>query len=1252
MKTARRILIAIWILAGNVAWGQDLSQQITLPGEDIALGKLLEVITQTSDIPFSYNPRRIPLDKKLTFTQDAASIKTLLDQVQAATGVRYHLMAGTIILKASEKVDSGYKSPSHSQNTLRTLQGKVIDKDTGEPLGFANLRLKGSSLGMVSNEAGEFDMRVPAKGNFKSLLVSYIGYKNQEIPLNTFQNSRLHIALEENALNLAEVEINPVEPLDVLTDALAQIKANYTTEPFAYEAYYRELVKVDTSFVKFADAATYVYNPGYTQKSDDDPVPNYAFEEEALPFPHEPMTYTSRISSDVKVLEARASDNLQRTQKMVGAIDFERFSITDGIQTLIVYDYAQTPLQFLRKDRWNSFEFTMEDQVYVNDRPAYVIAFTPKGKSIKKALVSGKVFIDIRSSAIVAYEFEVPERLQSKLEKKTGWIKFIANVSQKYRAQFEGRSRFRRKMSDYNHKVAVQFQEFQGKWYLAQIKEVSFYHNTGDILDDMYFETNKELVVNRVVNRNATTIPRKERFSGQLFSYPTEYNPDFWASYNAVKPTGVFGKALGDLEKDKSLDAQFRSRVTKDTTLQPPIAQKVPTERTIHGHTLQDAYRWLQNPYSAEASQYIFDENAYTANYMIPLKKLTRNLYREMVDRVKKNDESVPVKIDDYYYYVRYADSLDYPVFARKYQSLEAEEEIIQDVNLLAEGYEYYSLSPGSPSPDHNIFPLYENLTGGFDNILRFKDLQQNAFIQDTLLDVFSMVWFESGDAFLYTRQEEKSKRSYQVYLHVLGTPQSNDQLIFEEPDATFHIDLTKSTSNGFLFIHSSSKNESEVYMLDARQANTKKTLIQAREAGHTYYVDHLRDTFFFMSNQNAPNFQLLASPVNNWNMDNWEVLIPHQDEAMLVDFQLFDHHVVYLEMRNAQHYLKVLDLRSGKPHTLKFGRQIHMLGLGSNPDPSSDSFIFEYEDPITPPIVYRYTFDSQERSVVKQTQVQSPYDPKEYKMERIFALSHDGQQIPITLIYRKGATKSRVYKVNGEKTARQRRMYLTSYGAYGISSAPYFSFARLSLLDRGVICAIAHIRGGRELGERWYQEGKLLHKKNSFKDFISVAEHLIAENYIEKGRIAISGGSAGGLLVGAVVNERPDLFHSAILNVPFLDVMNTMLNEDLPLTSGEYKEWGNPREKEYFDYMRSYAPYENIKAQDYPHMLFTCAINDDNVPYWEAVKMVAKLRDLKTDEHEILLKVNTSGGHGGGSRRFDGFWELAREYAFILDLF
>ncbi|MEM6735311.1 MAG: prolyl oligopeptidase family serine peptidase [Bacteroidota bacterium] len=1221
----------------------DLTEVITFEASNVSLSETFAALKTQTGIAFAFNNSSFT-DQQYSWNFKNKSLSEILQEITDQVGLVFDMKNSYILVTRNSKAES-------NTPITKAIRGKVVDQKNRYPLPFAAIRIKGSGSGVVSNEVGEFRLSLKDIHTTDTLQISFIGFYNQEVPISAFGVKPLEIVMIENIVTLAEVEIKPIDPLDVMREALSKIKLNYNTEPFGYDAYYREIVKVDSSFVKYADAATYIYNYGYTQRDSNQVLHPLTNTYGILPFPEASAHLFGQVANkQVRIVEARASDNLQTIRGGMGIYDFEQFNISNGIQKALGCDYVKTPIQFLDQNKWRFYEFELEDYVNYNDERVYVISFKPKRKNIKKALVSGKVYIDIESSAIVSYEIEIPETLQPKF-KKVSWIKFVGTIPKKFRADHGGKATIRRTMSDYNHRIKVEFQKYNGKWYLFAVRNSAQYQNYGSILEDIWFETTRELIVNRILTNDVNTIAKRNRFSGHLFNYPTSYAPEFWNTYNSVLPSGIFKKALKDLERDKSLEEQFKGRVTKDTTLLPPVPRKISTEKTIHSVTLTDNYQWLQDPYDDEVQEHIRLENAYTHNYMIPLEKLRRDLFYEMVERVKKNDASVPVKIDDYYYYGRFVDTLSYPIYCRKHRSLNAKEEIVHDVNKLAKGYDYYSFTPSNPNPDHTIYPYYENLDGGFESKLKLKNLKEGTLLPDSLLHVNDLVWFEHGGAFLYTKQDAESKRSYQVYLHHLGTSQLSDELVYEEKDPTFSVNLGKSKSDKYLFIYASSKDENEVYLIDASTSNIRKTLFYERQKGHMYHMTHVGKSFYIASNLDAPNYQLFKTPDDKLDRENWDLIIPYQQDALLTNFQVFDQYLVIANKRNAQDYLKILDLKTGKIRNLSFKKHPHVVSLMSNPNAKSRSFKFEYEDPLTPPITYEYNFESGLKTIIKEPKIQGAYDKKEYKIDRIFVTAHDGAEIPVTLIYKKGALRPTVRKVNGNKTLGKRKLYLTSYGAYGISSDPYFSYARLSLLDRRVIYAIAHVRGGTDKGETWYQDGKLLNKKNTFKDFISVAEHLIEKDYVEKGRIVASGGSAGGLLVGTVVNERPELFQAAILNMPFLDVVNTMLDESLPLTTGEYKEWGDPSKKEYFDYMLSYAPYENVKRQDYPNIFLTCAINDDNVPYWETVKMAAKLREFKTNHNEILLRVNTTGGHTGGSKRFDGFQELSVEYAYILDL-
>ncbi|MEM7298434.1 MAG: carboxypeptidase-like regulatory domain-containing protein, partial [Bacteroidota bacterium] len=688
-----RLNSILLILLANIVLAQDLSDSINIDSNTVTIGSLLEEIEEQSPYYFSYDPKKIPTELEVKLSDTSGTIEDFLKSTFKPLSVDYTLIGKNIILKRKKQ------NPDESSGSSMALKGQVIGAKNREALPFATIRIKGTSKGTIANADGIFELKESTSD--QTILISFIGYKNAELSIHELGKELTQIELEEDVIALSEVEINPIDPVDVLSESLSKIRDNYPTDPFLYRTYYRELVKLDSSFIKFADAASDIYSPGYGQKLPIGKNPPFILDRDALPFPGGAQLYGSIHHFQVKINEARASDNLHEIRRTLGISDFDQFSISNGVQKMLGHDYVLKPLQFLAQQNWSSYIFELEDYIMYNNKRVYEISFQPKGGNIKKALVKGKIYVDISSSAIVGYEFEVPENLQKKLKKKTGWIKFIGSNYDEF--EEDGLKRFKQTMSDYNHKINVQFQEYNGKWYLAYVKGISFYHNYGSLRSDIFFETISELVINEIVTEDVEEIPYSERFAGYLFDYPLEYNPKFWEEYPSMVPTGVYGKALSDLQKDKSLEEQFKSRVTKDTTLRPPVAEKIRAVQTVHDVELADDYAWLHNRKDKKVRQHINAENRYTNNYMIPLKKRARDLYKEMVYRVKKDDQSVPLKLGDYYYYMRFTDSLNYPIYCRKYQSTDAKEEIVQDVNKRAENYDYYTLYPSSPNPDHTI---------------------------------------------------------------------------------------------------------------------------------------------------------------------------------------------------------------------------------------------------------------------------------------------------------------------------------------------------------------------------------------------------------------------------------------------------------------------------------------------------------------------------------------------------------------------
>jgi oligopeptidase B len=674
-------------------------------------------------------------------------------------------------------------------------------------------------------------------------------------------------------------------------------------------------------------------------------------------------------------------------------------------------------------------------------------------------------------------------------------------------------------------------------------------------------------------------------------------------------------------------------------TPQPPMAKKIPKETTIHGVTLLDPYFWLREKNNAEVKAYLEAENAYTESVMRPTESLQAAIYKEMIGHIKETDVNVPYRMGDYFYYSRTEQGKQYPIYARRRGSLEAKEEVTLDMNEMAKGLKFLGLGSYSVSDDGNYLAYSTDTTGYRQYTLQIKDLRTGQLLPEKIERVGSVMWATDNKTVFYSTEDAVTKRSDKFFRHTIGSDKSD--LIYEDKDELFDLDGERTRDRKMIFIISGSKTSTEYRYIPADKPMEAPRVILPREADHEYSVDHRGDLFYIRTNKDAKNFRLVTAPVSDPSKKNWKEIIAHHAEVKIDDIDLFSNHLVVTELENGLQQLRVVDLKNNRSHRITFPEPVYATALSNNPEFDTRTLRFAYQSLVTPNSVFDYNMDDKSRVLMKQTEVPGGFDKANYKSERIFATASDGTQIPISIVYRKGL------KQDGKNPT-----LLYGYGSYGISINPTFSSNRLSLLDRGVVFAIAHIRGGGELGEPWRDAGRMMNKRNTFTDFIASAEHLIKQKYTSSDHLIIQGGSAGGMLVGAVVNMRPDLFKAAIAQVPFVDILNTMLDATLPLTTSEYIEWGNPNEKTAFEYMKTYSPYDNIKAQNYPSMLIKVSLNDSQVPYWEGAKFAAKLRATKTDNNLLLLKTNMGAGHGGSSGRYDALKEIAFDYAFMLNQF
>lgn len=677
-----------------------------------------------------------------------------------------------------------------------------------------------------------------------------------------------------------------------------------------------------------------------------------------------------------------------------------------------------------------------------------------------------------------------------------------------------------------------------------------------------------------------------------------------------------------------------------------PVAEKKDKELTAHGDTRIDEYYWLNDyfkkgPDSTKVVEYLTAENNYLDTMMSGTKKFQEDLFTEMKARIKEKDESVPSFSNGYYYYTRTDEGKQYYKYCRKKGSLDAPEEVLLDVDKMAEGHEYYSVSGFSISPDNTMLAYGVDVVSRRQYVIQVKNLETGEILKDEIKGTAgNPVWAADNKTIFYTLNNPATLLSEKIRKHKLGTDASADVTVYEEKDPTNYIGVYKTKSRDYIVIYSSATLSSEYRILEASNPDGAFRLFQARMKDVLYSIDHWNDRFLVRTNLDAKNFRLMETPLDKTSKENWKEIIAHRTDVLLEDIEPFKEHWVITERKEGLLQMRIREIATGKEHYLDFGEPAYAAYVGSNPEFNSTTLRYNYTSLTTPNSVFDYDMNSKEKKLMKEQEVLGDFDKKNYVTERIYATARDGVKVPISIVYRKGTKK------DGNSP-----LLLYGYGSYGASMDAYFNSSRLSLLDRGFMFAIAHIRGGQEMGRQWYEDGKLMKKKNTFNDFIDCGEFLIKEKYSSKGHLYAMGGSAGGLLMGAIVNMAPDLWNGVVAQVPFVDVVTTMSDPTIPLTTNEYDEWGNPADKDAYFYMKSYSPYDNVEKKSYPNLLVTTGLHDSQVQYFEPAKWVARLRAMKTDNNLLLMKTNMGAGHGGASGRFDYLKEVALEYAFLMAL-
>ena len=673
----------------------------------------------------------------------------------------------------------------------------------------------------------------------------------------------------------------------------------------------------------------------------------------------------------------------------------------------------------------------------------------------------------------------------------------------------------------------------------------------------------------------------------------------------------------------------------------PPKAAKKTYKLEKHGDIRVDNYYWLRERENPEVINYLEEENRYFEAQTAGYKPLEKRLFEEMKARIKQEDESVPVFENGYYYQTKYFKGKEYPVYTRRKGSLEAPEELLFDVNKMAKNFAYYKMTGLEVSPDNRYVVFGEDTTGRRQYVLKIKDLKTDKILDLKIENTTgSAVWSNDNEYLFYTKKNQETLRAYQIFKHRLGDTPANDELIYEETDEMFDVFVTKSKSNRYIYIASYSTLTTEYQYLEADKPNGKFKIFARRRRGVEYNLFHRDTQFFILTNKdNAVNFKLMTTKITRTEMANWQEYILHRPCVMLEDVDVFDDYIVLQEREEGLNKLRIL--MNYDDFYINFDEETYNVFTGYNPEMATHKFRYIYNSMTTPSSVIEFDIDTREKKLLKEQEISDgKFNKNDYRSQRIWVQARDGERIPVSMVWHKDTVLERTNP-----------LLLYGYGAYGITVDPGFSTNRLSLLDRGFVFAIAHIRGGEYLGRPWYEAGKLLYKKNTFNDFVDVATYLIDKEITSKEQLYAMGGSAGGLLMGAVINQAPELFKGVVAQVPFVDVLTTMLDDSIPLTTGEYDEWGNPNEKNYYDYIKSYSPYDNIEAKAYPNLLVTTGLHDSQVQYWEPAKWVAKLRELKTDTNFLFLHTDMDSGHGGASGRFKSLKDTARDFAFIINI-
>ncbi|HBH06513.1 MAG TPA: hypothetical protein DDX92_07915 [Flavobacteriales bacterium] len=1122
------------------------------------------------------------------------------------------------------------------------ITGTVCGGNNESPLPYAYVMFEGLPLGTVTEPDGSFRINIPVEYLDETIRFSYMGFESKAVAVVELIDSDTTIVLVEKINQLNTVTVTPEKvpsAKKILKKALKKIPQNYASDTFSFTGYYRETIQEYGYHIRYTDAVVayrlspYELNQEKVKSKDAfivyDPFALYTgYLGDRLHRVH--FHWKTKKEDQAKIMGLRASNDLSKTRMHA--------NIEAGPMGILSKDRVNYQSAFFGKDMFKKYRFTLREGMNNSGDWVYRIAFEPFDQIELDHAKRYRVLSKLHKSKPLQGEIEI-------LKDDLAITHIAFSVPSKYKEYFCSYTDMAYKHFDY--KVETKYEKIDDSYRLVYARhEDEFIYRDTNKNEVIPYSAVSEFFLDSIHEHCAPPFSEAETILNspeiKLNEHFSEYDSSFWMNYQQHNAQAIIVEPIRmKMEEDQTLEYQFVHRHTRDTNLAPPVAFQVEHKTSIHGDILVDQYHWLKdvsNPLANDSVMaYLDAENHYFNNYFKPLRQSEKELLRQLVMPIPKSDSSLPTLIGGFYYQSIYKPDEMYPYVMRYDSNMENRIELF-NLNELSENNNFYTISRIEPTPSGEKVLFLENTTGTDRNTLKIKDVSNNSILSDSIENVGNALWLSEHEL-LYTSLDPVTFRANKLIYRDLN--QSEPKVIYEEKDPQFSISISQSSSREIVIMSLNSKDASEIYFARKKSGLPSFKLLISRELSCNNYVQQAGERFYRITDQGAPNYRILSCDTTYTEDVTWKEIYRPKKEALVTGFLAFEKYYAIREKEEALNHIKIVARQNGKTHRIRT-KKFSNISFGKNPHYKSDSILIRTESFQDAPKLYSWNMSDKSKSLIKDyKEKERVWFKRRMVIKRLWATSKDSTKIPITVL------SPKYTKDNYEK-----RLYMTSYGAYGTGMDVQYSLNYHFWVSLGFTVALVHVRGGDDMGTEWHEKGLMQYKQNTFDDFIASAELLIEEGYTKKGNIVAEGSSAGGLLMGAATNMRPDLFKLVILNVPFVDVTNTMLDESLPLTTLEYDEWGNPNKKEDFKYMMSYDPYQNIRAQDYPNMLFITGLNDSRVGYYEPAKMVAKLRYMKTDDNIILLKTDYYSGHSGSSGRFESFREDAMKFALVIELF